>query len=635
MTLTFFYCPDTVHLLDAMNDGELREAGINQHKSGWRDRLPIPRLDETTFIHRTFGGYFRSQVRCTRCDYKSNTYDPFLDLSLEVSKHSCNSVMDALRDFTRKEKLDNENRWKCSGCKKHVCATKQLTVFRPPLVLCLQLKRFAFSGGMGVFGGFSGFGAGKKISKPINFPSVLELPLSDGRSCRYALTGTVIHLGSSATSGHYTACVKRPHRNGQSSWYHCDDSYVESISESTVLRQKDAYILFYCRTEVKIEYPTPPLRGSMSAEEATALGRVRSLARGQVLLGTHSHIDTDGDSDQEQLINDSKSSDEKPNATVLLLKKAPAASSNEAKIDAEDTLENKETSQATTASESALKPASPRNQACLPNREINGTSDVNHSEKLSHQGDFPASSTVQIQYGSIEKPKSHDEKRSVDASEEPKPAASPFETGESIGPKEEESESSSDSSDSSESSSDSESESNTKERESQQMHPETDQERNGNKKPASDETSRTKFSLDRGEGKGKISVTLGTHLKGRAWLPETTKTTFKDRKYDLLGNVAVGKWGDDDEEIDVPADESRRAALVHSATKEEKRRKKRGFMDAWDAALDRGKKKKVKNETKKAALSEPQNQRFQKIQASVQRLHRGRAKGFFQGKKNR
>jgi hypothetical protein len=36
--------------------------GINPLKNGWRDRLPIPRLDETTLIHRMFGGYFRSQV---------------------------------------------------------------------------------------------------------------------------------------------------------------------------------------------------------------------------------------------------------------------------------------------------------------------------------------------------------------------------------------------------------------------------------------------------------------------------------------------------------------------------------------------------------------------------------------------
>lgn len=273
-----------VHLLDAMNDGELKESGMNPHASGWRDRMPIARLDETTFIHRIFGGYLRSQVRCTSCGYCSNTYDPFLDLSLEVSRKSCHSISNAILEFTRKETLDSENRWKCSGCKKRVCASKQLTVFRPPLTLCVQLKRFTFGGsGFGFGGGhknFSGGGqGGKKISKPIEFPADLKLPLSDSRSCEYALTGIIIHVGGSASSGHYTAYVKKPSTNGGHQWFHMDDSFVESVSERTVLKQRDAYVLFYCRKEVKVEFPSPPLRSSMTADEATKFGRVRAKAR--------------------------------------------------------------------------------------------------------------------------------------------------------------------------------------------------------------------------------------------------------------------------------------------------------------------------------------------------------------------
>ena len=293
-----------VHLLDAMHDGELRAAGINQHVSGWRDRLPVPRLDETTFVHRIFGGYLRSQVRCIFCGHRSNTYDPFLDLSLEVSKKSSSSFAAAFAEFTRKETLDSANRWKCSGCNKHVCATKQLTVFRPPLSLCIQLKRFAYDGGFGARGFFSYGGggggwkygkgshwdvAGSKITKPIEFPISMELPLSDGRSCPYVLTGIVIHVGGSASSGHYTAYVKRPAMRGTSEWFHMDDSYVEPVSEGTVLKQKDAYVLFYCRKEVKLEFPSPPPRGSMSAEEAKKLGRVRARARADSMASEDGH----------------------------------------------------------------------------------------------------------------------------------------------------------------------------------------------------------------------------------------------------------------------------------------------------------------------------------------------------------
>ena len=138
-----------VHLLDALQKGELLSCGIDVRKSGWRDRLPIPRLDETTLVSRIFGGYYRSQVTCTKCNHKSNTYDPFLDLALEVSDKRVNSVEQAINNFTKKETLDKSNRWKCSGCGKLVCATKELTVFRPPLTLCIQLKRFSFGSGGG------------------------------------------------------------------------------------------------------------------------------------------------------------------------------------------------------------------------------------------------------------------------------------------------------------------------------------------------------------------------------------------------------------------------------------------------------------------------------------------------------
>merc|ERR1719223_1295977 len=113
---------------------------------------------------------------------------------------------------------------------------------------------------------------GSKISKQIEFPATMKLPLSDGRKCEYSLTGVIIHIGGSATSGHYTAFVKKPAPQGKYQWYHMDDSYVTDVSEKTVLSQKNAYILFYCRKEVKLELPTPPPRPISNAEHAIKVG---------------------------------------------------------------------------------------------------------------------------------------------------------------------------------------------------------------------------------------------------------------------------------------------------------------------------------------------------------------------------
>lgn len=48
------------------------------------------------------------QIKCEGVDYTSSTYDPFLDLSLEINKAS--SLQRALNHFTAPEILDGDNR---------------------------------------------------------------------------------------------------------------------------------------------------------------------------------------------------------------------------------------------------------------------------------------------------------------------------------------------------------------------------------------------------------------------------------------------------------------------------------------------------------------------------------------------
>lgn len=80
------------------------------------------------------------QVKCTSCGFCSNTYEPFLDLSLEIHGKVA-TLEEAMARFTAVETLDKANRWKCSSCAQLVCAKKQLTVYCAPNVCTVQLKR--------------------------------------------------------------------------------------------------------------------------------------------------------------------------------------------------------------------------------------------------------------------------------------------------------------------------------------------------------------------------------------------------------------------------------------------------------------------------------------------------------------
>eukprot|EP00770_Monocercomonoides_exilis_P008562 MONOS_8520.1-p1 / transcript=MONOS_8520.1 / gene=MONOS_8520 / organism=Monocercomonoides_exilis_PA203 / gene_product=Ubiquitin carboxyl-terminal hydrolase 36 / transcript_product=Ubiquitin carboxyl-terminal hydrolase 36 / location=Mono_scaffold00323:52834-55595(+) / protein_length=754 / sequence_SO=supercontig / SO=protein_coding / is_pseudo=false len=109
-----------------------------------------PKVEATTVIHQIFGGYLQSQVRCAKCGHESNTFDPFLDISLELT--NCKSIEECLARYTKAEILDEDNQYKCESCGKMSCARKQMTIREAPQILVLQLMRFKKSG-MGLFGG--------------------------------------------------------------------------------------------------------------------------------------------------------------------------------------------------------------------------------------------------------------------------------------------------------------------------------------------------------------------------------------------------------------------------------------------------------------------------------------------------
>eukprot|EP00290_Baffinella_frigidus_P020992 CAMPEP_0180191048 /NCGR_PEP_ID=MMETSP0987-20121128/1216_1 /TAXON_ID=697907 /ORGANISM="non described non described, Strain CCMP2293" /LENGTH=475 /DNA_ID=CAMNT_0022145537 /DNA_START=62 /DNA_END=1485 /DNA_ORIENTATION=+ len=199
------------------------------------DSSPYSRHAQTGVMHGIFGGHLRSQVRCENCQFNSNTYDAFLDISLEIKKTA--SIDGAFQNFTKKEVLDGPNKYKCSNCGVKSRATKQFTVHRAPLILSIHLKRFESSWG----------GKASKINKHVKFEPVLsiknymsETEQGSGQCTQYGLYAVLVHTGASTRSGHYFAFVK----NSNGVWYEMNDDFVRQVSNKMVETQ-NAYMLFY------------------------------------------------------------------------------------------------------------------------------------------------------------------------------------------------------------------------------------------------------------------------------------------------------------------------------------------------------------------------------------------------------
>ncbi|KAH9852032.1 cysteine proteinase [Lenzites betulinus] len=197
-------------------------------------------------------------------------------MAASAQKHKGITLQDCLDEFTKEEKLGEDDLWYCPSCKKHQQATKRFDLWKLPDVLVVHLKRFSNSRMLR-----------DKIDTFVDFPiegldltemvgerlvgkrlrdagaDVESLGLTDlDEPLVYDLYGVDEHLGGLG-GGHYRAYALN-HVTGK--WYHFDDSYVsESRPEAAV--NSNAYLLFYRRRTSR------PLGGKshVKIEEARAL----------------------------------------------------------------------------------------------------------------------------------------------------------------------------------------------------------------------------------------------------------------------------------------------------------------------------------------------------------------------------
>ncbi|XP_040839293.1 ubiquitin carboxyl-terminal hydrolase 49 [Ochotona curzoniae] len=246
-------------------------------------------------VNTIFHGQLLSQVTCVSCNYKSNTIEPFWDLSLEFpERYHCMEkgfvplnqteclLTEMLAKFTETEALEGRI-YACDQCnskrrksnpKPLVLseARKQLMIYRLPQVLRLHLKRFRWSGR----------NHREKIGVHVVFDQVLTmepyccrdmLSSLDKETFAYDLSAVVMHHGKGFGSGHYTAYC---YNTEGGFWVHCNDSKLNVCSVEEVCKTQ-AYILFYTQRTVQGNGRLPETHLQAQVQSSNGEGKPRAF----------------------------------------------------------------------------------------------------------------------------------------------------------------------------------------------------------------------------------------------------------------------------------------------------------------------------------------------------------------------
>ncbi|PHT96140.1 hypothetical protein T459_04022, partial [Capsicum annuum] len=155
-------------------------------------------------VQQVFCVHFVSKLSCCNCGYYSNTYDPLIDVSLEIN--DVDNLHSALESFTRVKKLvDPEIKFSYGIC---------------------------------------------EVEKHVSFLMELDLLLytdnnqTNNEQIKYDLYAVIVHAGSTSSSGHYYCFIcAEPNE-----WYKFDDSMISRVHEDLVLAE-EAYIIFYAKRD--------------------------------------------------------------------------------------------------------------------------------------------------------------------------------------------------------------------------------------------------------------------------------------------------------------------------------------------------------------------------------------------------
>jgi hypothetical protein len=321
----------------------------------------------------------------------------------------------------------------------------------------------------------------------------------------------------------------------------------------------------YCRQEVKVEFPTPPLRGSMTADEAKELVQSRIKARTEGSAGKR--VPT-GDGTEE-----------------LKIETSSAHQDCKTAVDAIGSSLSRDTERLSAKANDKKSTGRTRLKAnSTSNLKGDDLDSCNNSENASKREDELALSSVVVSNGSLHS----SEKLRLDilgkispaeiAKENERrilPAVAPRISSEGI---------------------------TLETTKSIPSDPKSDSPRSPSHNLLSAtesnklEPTLSRISVDRGDS-GKVEVMMRSGLAGkRAWIPKTANGQ-NTNEYDLLGNLSVSKWEDDDEDKyngtdrvqsqDTTADA--RAKITKAIQKAEQDRKRKLFLDRHDAMLDQGK----------------------------------------------
>jgi len=240
-----------VYILDQVHAARSSQVSIDLLNGAQTDKLHVKLYiehfkkryenDFSMFV-KNFYYYMLNCIECYKC--KNITYEVSpsdilcLNLPYDWRSREDLNLEHCLNDYFKVEGIE----YRCEKCGNFYDNRQDRKLLTRPKSLVIKLKRYTQ-----ITQGHNTVIA--KINKMISYPQKMQLSkyLCNGDVSAYELYGIINHAGV-MNGGHYYSYIRNYNTSSNKfdkDWMVCNDTQVNSISETEALNSKNAYILFY------------------------------------------------------------------------------------------------------------------------------------------------------------------------------------------------------------------------------------------------------------------------------------------------------------------------------------------------------------------------------------------------------
>ena len=196
-------------------------------------RIDIYNNKKTSELLKLVQGSFINIICCDNCKHKSYSFEPFINISLDIDTNSDNNltIADLISTFI-KDEFREADEWKCDKCFQNCSYIKTNRIWKIPKVLLLSLNRFKDHNNKNNKEIF--------INDELNFNKGSVLSINE--NCKFELQAVGLHFGG-LCGGHYTSACNMNNGN----YHHYNDDVINVISSNDIkqILNKNGYLIIY------------------------------------------------------------------------------------------------------------------------------------------------------------------------------------------------------------------------------------------------------------------------------------------------------------------------------------------------------------------------------------------------------